>query len=82
MHNNKHQHQQHQYLLKLKGFVNNTTQWKAFNELLEFLIEMEHKTMEQATDTIDIYKAQGSIKTIKYLKDLKDYVNAEQENNK
>jgi len=50
--------------------------------LLEFLIEMEHKTMEQATDTIDIYKAQGSIKTIKYLKHLKDYVNAEQENNK
>jgi len=38
--------------------------------------------MEQATDTIDIYKAQGSIKTIKYLKHLKDYVNAEQENNK
>ena len=69
--NNKHQHQQHQHLLKLKGFVNSTTQWKAFNELLEFLIEMEHKTMEQATDTIDIYKAH-----------LKDYVNAEQENNK
>ena len=79
---NSNNKQQHQHLLKLKGFVNNTTQWKAFNELLEFLIEMEHKTMEQATDIIDIYKAQGSIKTIKYLKHLKDYVNAEQENNK
>ena len=36
--------------------------------------------MEQATDLIDIYKAQGSMKTIKYLKHLRDYVNAEQEN--
>ena len=43
---------------------------------------MEHKTMEQAVDTIDIYKAQGSVKTIRYLKHLRDYVNAEQENSK
>ena len=64
--NNK---QQHQHLLKLKGFVNNATQWKAFNELLDFLTEMEH-----------MYKAQGSVKTIRYLKHLRDYVNAEQEN--
>ena len=53
MSNNK---QQHQHLLKLKGFVNNTTQWKAFNELLDFLTEMEHKTMEQAVDTIELEK--------------------------
>ena len=77
---NSNNKQQHQHLLKLKGFVNNTTQWKAFNELLDFLTEMEHKTMEQAVDTIDIYKAQGSVKTIRYLKHLRDYVNAEQEN--
>ena len=77
--NNK---QQPQHLLKLKGIVNNATQWKAFNELLDFLTEMEHKTMEQAVDTIDIYKAQGSVKTIRYLKHLRDYVNAEQENSK
>lgn len=79
---NNNNKQQHQYLLKLKGFVNNATQWKAFNELLDFLTEMEHKTMEQAVDTIDIYKAQGSVKTIRYLKHLRDYVNAEQENKK
>ncbi len=76
--NNKQQHN----LLKLKTFVNNTNQWKAFNELLNFLTDIEHKTMEQATDPIDIYKAQGSMKTINYLKHLRDYVNAEQENNK
>ena len=79
---NSNNKQQHQHLLKLKGFVNNATQWKAFNELLDFLTEMEHKTMEQAVDTIDIYKAQGSVKTIRYLKHLRDYVNAEQENSK
>ena len=77
---NKHKHQDQQYsLLKLKPFVNNTNQWKAFNELLNFLTNIEHKTMEQATDPIDIYKAQGSIKTINYLKRLRDYVNTEQE---
>ena len=82
MSNHSNNKQQHQPLLKLKGFVNNATQWKAFNELLDFLTEMEHKTMEQAVDTIDIYKAQGSVKTIRYLKHLRDYVNAEQENSK
>jgi len=80
MSNHNNNKQQHQHLLKLKGFVNNTTQWKAFNELLDFLTEMEHKTMEQAVNTIDMYKAQGSVKTIRYLKHLRDYVNAEQEN--
>ena len=79
MNNHKHLNRQ-QHLLKLKTFVNNTNQWKAFTELLQFLTEIEHKVMEQATDPIDIYKAQGSMKTINYLKHLRDYVNAEQEN--
>tara|TARA_R100001594_G_scaffold20457_1_gene39511 strand:- start:4216 stop:4374 length:159 start_codon:yes stop_codon:yes gene_type:complete len=48
--------------------------------LLNFLTDIEHKTMEQSTNTIDLYKAQGSIKTINYLKHLRNYVNAEQEN--
>jgi hypothetical protein len=32
--------------------------------------------MEQATDPVDIYKAQGAVQMIKYLKGLRDQVNA------
>jgi hypothetical protein len=38
--------------------------------------------MEQATDPIDIYKAQGAVQMIKYLKGLRDQVNASLESKK
>ena len=77
--NNK---QQHQYLLKLKGFVNQPNSWSAYNQHLDMLIEAQHRTMEQATDPVDIYKAQGAVQMIKYLKGLRDQVNSSLENNK
>ena len=77
--NNK---QQHQHLLKLKGFVNQPNSWGAYNQHLDMLIEAQHRTMEQATDPVDIYKAQGAVQMIKYLKGLRDQVNASLESKK
>jgi hypothetical protein len=37
--------------------------------------------MEQATDPVDIYKAQGAVQMIKYLKGLRDQVNNAIKNN-
>ena len=51
------------------------------NKAIEIAYEQLGITPPQ-TDPIDIYRAQGSMKTINYLKHLRDYVNAEQENNK
>lgn len=45
------------------------------------LIESQHRTMEQATDPVDIYKAQGAVQMIKYLKGLRDQVNNAIKNN-
>ena len=74
--------QQSKYLPKLKGLVNQPNSWNAFNEHLDMLIELQHRTMEQAKDPVDIYKAQGAIQMIKYLKGLRDQVNASLESKK
>jgi hypothetical protein len=64
-----------QYLPKLKSFVSNTTQWSAFEEALDFAVEMQVKKLEQSTDPIHIYHAQGAITALRQLKHLKDEVN-------
>ena len=46
------------------------------------LIEPQHRTMEQATDPVDIYKAQGAIQMLKYLRGLRDQVNSALETKK
>ena len=45
-------------------------------------IESQHRTMEQATDPVDIYKAQGAIQMLKYLRGLRDQVNSALETKK
>ena len=70
------------YLPKLKGLVNQPNSWGAFNEHLDMLIESQHRTMEQATDPVDIYKAQGAIQMLKYLRGLRDQVNSALETKK
>ena len=74
--------QNHKYLHKLKGWVNQPNSWGAFNEHLDMLIESQHRTMEQAKDPVDIYKAQGAVQMIKYLRGLRDQVNASLESKK
>jgi hypothetical protein len=68
-----------QYLPKLKSFVSNTAQWSAFEEAIDFAVEMQVKKLEQSTDPIHIYHAQGAITALRQLKHLKDEVNAEKQ---
>lgn len=63
------------YLLKLKGLVNTKTQWDAFLEMLDYQILLNQKKLEQAVDTVEIYKAQGAIQSLRQLKYLREEVN-------
>lgn len=69
-----------QYLAKLKTFVNSPAQWGAFEEALDFAVEMQIKKLEQSTDPINIYHAQGAITALRQLKHLKEEVNVKTTN--
>ena len=65
------------YAPKLKGFVGNTNQWEGFVELLDDRIAANQKMLEQVTDMMDVYKAQGAILALRQLKYLKDELNVQ-----
>ena len=46
-----------------------------FVKHLDDLIYLNHKAMEQAEDSVTMYRAQGSIATLKKLKLLRETVN-------
>ena len=46
-----------------------------FNELIDNLIDTQHRTMEQAGSVQEVYSAQGAISTLRRLKLLKEIVN-------
>jgi hypothetical protein len=62
--------------MSLKTFVNNKKEWDAFLEELDIKISSAHRNLEQASTTIEIHRAQGSIMALKQLKLLRDKVNA------
>lgn len=64
------------YLSKLKGLVANNNQWDGFCEMLQFNIEQQQRKLEQASDTREIYQAQGAITALRQLKYLKEEINA------
>lgn len=64
------------FLNKLKPLANNTIQWNAFEEMLDFYIEQHRRKLEQVADLNDMFKAQGAISALRSLKYLKDEVNA------
>ena len=61
--------------MSLKQFVNNKQAMDEFNELVDSLIDTQHRTMEQACSVQEVYSAQGSISTLRRLKLLKEIVN-------
>ena len=63
--------------MSLKTFVNNKKEWDAFLEELDIKISYAHRNLEQASTTIEIHRAQGSIMALKQLKLLRDKVNAQ-----
>lgn len=48
--------------------------WEAFDDMLNYSIELYRKQMEQTENTVEIYRAQGSIQSLKRLKQLKEEI--------
>ena len=54
--------------------MGNQAQWSKFENYLDFLIEQQHRTMEQTTESVAMYRSQGSIYQLRRLKLLRDEV--------
>tara|TARA_R110000803_G_C11947461_1_gene317290 strand:+ start:326 stop:541 length:216 start_codon:yes stop_codon:yes gene_type:complete len=65
-----------QWLSALKPLASSATQWTAFTEMLDSHIAMQVKKLEQVSDPIEMYRAQGSIHSLRKLKQLKDEIDA------
>ena len=61
--------------MSLKGFVNNQTSWEAFLSELEERISAQHRSMENITDTAELHRHQGAIRTLRQLKYMRDRIN-------
>ena len=61
--------------MSLKRIVNEKEVWDSFLEELEDRISANHRSMENLSDTAEIYRHQGAIKALRQLKYLRDYVN-------
>ena len=62
-------------VMSLNTFVNNKKEWDAFTEELDVRISSAHRNLEQASTSIEIHRAQGSIIALKQLKFLRDKIN-------
>ena len=62
-------------LNKLKPLVGNNRQWEAFSDYIDAVIELQHKALEQADNTIIVHRSQGAIAALRKLKTLRDEVN-------
>ena len=61
--------------MSLKTFVNNKKEWDAFTEELEVRISLAHRSLEQASTSIEIHRAQGAIIAFRQLKYLRVKIN-------
>ena len=61
--------------MNLKKLVNDKPLWDNFVEYVDHIIDQQHRTMEQAEDSIMLYRAQGAIATLRRLKYLRDEMN-------
>ena len=61
--------------MSLKTFVNNKNEWDAFTEELEARIAIAHRNLEQASTSIEMHRAQGTVLALRQLKYLRDKIN-------
>ena len=66
--------------MNLKKLVNDKPLWDNFVEYIDHIIDQQHRAMEQAEDSIMLYRAQGAIATLRRLKYLRDEMNSERDN--
>ena len=64
-------------LLLLKHLCNDKPTWESFTEYMDYLIEQQHRKMEQTTDTKEMFQSQGAIQSLRSLKYLREKVNNE-----
>jgi hypothetical protein len=62
-------------VMPLKNLINDKPTWDAFIEEMDALIAKEHKSMESISDTAEIYRHQGAIRTLRQLKYMRDRIN-------
>ncbi len=58
--------------MSLKAFVTNPAMWDAFLKEVDEMIDAQHRSMEQASSTETLFKAQGAIHSLRKLKLLRD----------
>ena len=61
--------------MSLKLIVNDKNLWDALLEELDERIHFTHKQLEQTTDTHEMYRLQGEVRSLRRLKLLRDKVN-------
>ena len=55
--------------------MNNKKEWDAFLEELDVRISSAHRNLEQASTSIEIHRAQGTVLALRQLKYLRDKIN-------
>ena len=75
MHNNQ---DQQQHLNRLKSVFNTHIVWEAFEAVLEHKARGYYKVLEQAKDSVDVYRAQGALDALMKIKRLRDEINAQE----
>ena len=61
--------------MSLKTFVNNKAEWDAFTEEMDVRISIAHRNLEQASTSIEMHRAQGTVLAFRQLKYLRDKIN-------
>jgi TATA-binding protein-associated factor Taf7 len=61
--------------MSLKKLVNDKQLYDEFLKHVDDLIYLQHKQMEQATEPVIFYRAQGAINQLRKLKHLREQVN-------
>jgi len=64
------------WLSALKPMASTPIQWQAFEEMLDYYIGIQHKSLEQNAEPVEIYRAQGAVMAFKKLKRLREEINA------
>ncbi len=62
-------------VMSLKKLVNDKELYDTFLKHVDDLIYLQHKQMEQATEPVIFYRAQGAITQLRKLKSLREQVN-------
>ena len=68
--------------MSLKRIVNDVAMHKALMVELDERIELHQKKLEQAQDLVTIHRAQGAIRLLRDLKQLREKVNGPDNNRK